>query len=53
MPPRELRAIVEDAITSRIDQHEWRELKRIEREEKQTLESTFARITKPNGSAVD
>jgi hypothetical protein len=53
MPPAELRALVEDAITSRIDRREWNKLKRIEREEKETLERTFARIAKPNGGEAD
>jgi predicted acyl esterase len=44
MPPAELRRLVEDAITSRIDRHAWNQLKKIEREEQETLERTFAKI---------
>jgi hypothetical protein len=31
MPPAELRHLVEDAITSMIDQHQWKQIKKIER----------------------
>jgi hypothetical protein len=44
MPPAKLRELVEDAITSHIDRHEWNQIKRIEREEQETLERTFAQI---------
>ena len=50
MPPTELRALVEDAITSRIDQEEWRKLQRIEYEEQATLDGTFAKILNPRDS---
>ena len=42
MPPAELRQLVEDAITSMIDQHQWKQIKKVEREEQATLERTFA-----------
>jgi hypothetical protein len=41
----ELRSLVEDAITSRINAYEWEELKEIEREERSTLASTIAGFT--------
>jgi predicted acyl esterase len=44
MPPAELRGLVEDAITSRIDSHEWKQIKKIEREEQKTMETTFSRF---------
>lgn len=44
MPPAELRQLVEDAITSRIDSHAWKQIKKIEREEQRTLKETFARF---------
>jgi len=44
MPPTELRRLVEAAITSRIDEHEWKQLKKIEQEEKATLDRTLARF---------
>jgi hypothetical protein len=44
LPPRELRALVENAITSCIDLHEWKQLKKIEREERRTLERTLAKF---------
>ena len=45
MPPRELRGLVESAITSRIDPYEWEKLKDIEREERATLAKTIAGFT--------
>ena len=44
MPPRELRRLVKGAIVSCIDPHEWRQLKKIEREEKKTLDRTLAKF---------
>jgi hypothetical protein len=44
MPPAELRGLVEDAITSRIDQYAWEQIKKVEREEQATLERTFAKF---------
>jgi hypothetical protein len=44
MPPAELRQLVEDAIVSRIDQHAWKQIQKIEREEQKTLKRTLARI---------
>jgi hypothetical protein len=44
MPPAELRQLVEDAIASHIDEHAWKQIKKIEREEQKTLERTLARI---------
>jgi predicted acyl esterase len=44
MPPAELRQLVEDAITSRIDEREWNQIKKIEREEQKTLQRTFAKV---------
>jgi hypothetical protein len=46
MPPSELRGIVENAITSQIDQRAWQELQKIEREEKETLARTFGSLKK-------
>jgi hypothetical protein len=45
MPPRELRSLVESAITSCIDPYEWEKLKEIEREERATLAKTIAGLT--------
>ena len=45
MPPRELRGLVDSAITSRIDPYEWEKLKDIEREERATLAKTIAGFT--------
>jgi hypothetical protein len=42
MPPTELRSLVENAITSRIDSYEWEQLKNIEWEERATLSATLA-----------
>jgi hypothetical protein len=44
MPPQELRTIVKNAITMLIDKDEWQALKRIEREEQETLERTLAQF---------
>ena len=44
MPPRELRSLVENAITSLIDWYEWEQLKQVEREELETFDRTFARL---------
>jgi hypothetical protein len=46
MPPGVLRELVEDAITSSIDQRAWKELQKIEREEKATLARTLGRLIK-------
>jgi hypothetical protein len=42
LPPMELRRIVQDAITSLIDQHEWEQMQRIKKLEKQTRDKTLA-----------
>jgi hypothetical protein len=44
MPPAELRGLVEDAITSQIDQRQWREAQRIEKLEKETLSNLTVEI---------
>jgi hypothetical protein len=50
MPPAELRGLVEDAITSQIDQRLWREAQRVEALEKETLANlTVETLTNPNG----
>jgi len=44
MPPAELRGLVEDAITSQIDQRQWREAQRVEALEKETLANLTVEI---------
>jgi hypothetical protein len=44
LPPAELRRLVEEAITSRIDWGAWRQLKKIERKEQATLKRTLAKF---------
>jgi hypothetical protein len=44
LPPKELRALVENAITSCIDSHAWKQIKKIEREERRTLERTLTKF---------
>jgi hypothetical protein len=54
MPPRELRFLLENAITSLIDWYEWEQLREIERGEQETLERTLAGFTaSENGEDVD
>jgi hypothetical protein len=45
MAPADLRGIVEDAITSQIDQREWEIIKKAEAEEKRTLEETLGKLS--------
>jgi hypothetical protein len=44
MPPRELRALVRDLITSLIDSHAWEQTKKIEREERKTMERAVVKF---------
>jgi hypothetical protein len=44
MPPADMRAIVEDAITELIDAHEWDQLQNIEAQEREALEKICAVI---------
>jgi len=53
MPPRELRGLVEGAITSLIDSYEWEKLKEIEQEEQATLSATVARFTESEDGEND
>jgi hypothetical protein len=54
MRPRELRSLVESAITARIDPYEWEKLKEIERGERATLAKTIVGFTAPeNGENGD
>jgi hypothetical protein len=49
MPPAELRGLVQEAITSQIDERQWREAQRIEKLEKETLASlTVETLTNSN-----
>ena len=50
MRPGDLRQLVEDAITSRIDQREWKALQRTERIEREAMEAMdLTRLLKTNG----
>jgi hypothetical protein len=46
MPPAELRAIVENAIASHIDAHEWEATKKVEAEELRTFDETLAKLSR-------
>jgi hypothetical protein len=49
MRPADLRALVKDAITSRIDAHEWEAIKKVEAEELRTFDETLAKLSGDGG----